>query len=177
MWRCIVKHLPTFRRIAVPSTTESSKLTHQQFRPKNVKSRTNNIYDCHPPHNITGGSGSIATRYGLEGPGFESRWGRDFPHPYRPALGPNRVSFPVVMRPGRATDHTLPSRAEVKVRAELYLYSPVSPHGLLLRVSPRNVLVGWGGMAPWSGRQSGALTPVQWLRGVFSGDEVAGAWR
>ena len=30
----------------------------------------------------------IATRYRLDGPGFESRWGRDFPHPSRPALGP-----------------------------------------------------------------------------------------
>jgi hypothetical protein len=30
----------------------------------------------------------IATRYGLDGAGIESRWGRDFPHPSRPALGP-----------------------------------------------------------------------------------------
>ena len=30
----------------------------------------------------------IATRYKLEGPGIESLWGRDFPHPLRPALGP-----------------------------------------------------------------------------------------
>ena len=30
----------------------------------------------------------IATRYGLGGPGIESRWGRDFPQPSRPALGP-----------------------------------------------------------------------------------------
>jgi hypothetical protein len=28
------------------------------------------------------------TRYGLEGEGLESRGGRDFPHPSRPALGP-----------------------------------------------------------------------------------------
>ena len=27
----------------------------------------------------------IATRYVLEGPEIESRWGRDFPHPSRPA--------------------------------------------------------------------------------------------
>ena len=27
----------------------------------------------------------IATRYGLEGLGIEFRWGRDFPHPFRPA--------------------------------------------------------------------------------------------
>jgi hypothetical protein len=30
----------------------------------------------------------IATRYGLDGPGIESRWGRDFPHLSRPTLGP-----------------------------------------------------------------------------------------
>jgi hypothetical protein len=32
----------------------------------------------------------IATGYGLDGPGIESRWGRDFPHLYRPALGPTQ---------------------------------------------------------------------------------------
>ena len=30
---------------------------------------------------------NLATRYGLDGPGIESRWGRDFPHPSRPAVG------------------------------------------------------------------------------------------
>jgi hypothetical protein len=30
----------------------------------------------------------IATRYGLDGPGIKSRWGRDFSHPSRPAMGP-----------------------------------------------------------------------------------------
>jgi hypothetical protein len=30
---------------------------------------------------------SIATGYGIEGPGIESRWGRDFSHTSRPALG------------------------------------------------------------------------------------------
>jgi hypothetical protein len=29
----------------------------------------------------------IATGYGLDGPGIESRWGRNFPHLSRPALG------------------------------------------------------------------------------------------
>jgi hypothetical protein len=29
---------------------------------------------------------SIATRYGLDGPGIESQWGRDFLHPSRPAV-------------------------------------------------------------------------------------------
>jgi hypothetical protein len=40
-----------------------------------------------------GGPGSavgIATAYGLDGPGIESRWGRDFPSLSRPALRPTQ---------------------------------------------------------------------------------------
>ena len=40
----------------------------------------------------------IASRYGLEGPGIESRWGRDFPHLSRPALRPTQP--PVQWVPG-----------------------------------------------------------------------------
>jgi hypothetical protein len=35
-----------------------------------------------------GSSVGIATDYGLDGPGIESRWGRDFSHTFRSALGP-----------------------------------------------------------------------------------------
>jgi hypothetical protein len=38
------------------------------------------------------GSVGIATGYGLDGPGIESRWRRDFLHLCRPALGPNQPS-------------------------------------------------------------------------------------
>ena len=31
-----------------------------------------------------------AIGYGLDGPGIESLWGRDFPHQSRPALGPTQ---------------------------------------------------------------------------------------
>jgi hypothetical protein len=33
---------------------------------------------------------SIATHYGPDGSGIEFLWGRDFPHLYRPALGPTQ---------------------------------------------------------------------------------------
>jgi hypothetical protein len=33
---------------------------------------------------------SLNVRYGLDGPGIESRWGRDLPHLSTPALGPTQ---------------------------------------------------------------------------------------
>jgi hypothetical protein len=39
-----------------------------------------------------GSSVGIATGYGMGGQGIESRWGRDFPHLSRPALGSTQPS-------------------------------------------------------------------------------------
>ena len=47
---------------------------------------------------MSGSVVGIATAYGLDDPGIESRWGRDFPHLYRPALRPTQQ--PVQWVPG-----------------------------------------------------------------------------
>jgi hypothetical protein len=95
------------------------------------------IYNLYFLQNIIVGrdnSIGIATRYGLDVPGIESRWGRDFPHPSR--LGPEPTQPPVqwvpglspgVKRPGRGIDHPPPSSAEVKERVELCFYSTSGP--------------------------------------------------
>ena len=81
----------------------------------------------------------IATGYGLEGPGIESRWGWDFPYPSRPALRPPQPSYTMctgsfwgVKWQGCGVDHPAPSSAEVNERVELYLYSTCGPSWPLL---------------------------------------------
>ena len=66
---------------------------------------------------------------GVNGPGIESRWKRNFPHASRPALGPSQppaqgVQRHCLKRQRRGVKHPPPSCAEVKERVELYLYSP-----------------------------------------------------
>ena len=76
----------------------------------------------------------IATCYGLNGLGTESRWGQIFrTHPDRSWGPPSflyngyRIFLGGKEQPGRGVDHPPPSSAEVKERVELYLYSPSGP--------------------------------------------------
>ena len=86
---------------------------------------------------------SIATAYGLDGPGIDSQCGRDFPHLSRPALGahPTSCTIGTMSFPGgvkwreHGVDHPLPSSAEVKERVELYLYFPLWSFVACSRVS------------------------------------------
>jgi hypothetical protein len=81
-----------------------------------------------------GGPGSsvgIATAYGLDGPGIESRWVKIFRTcPDQPWGPPSllyngyRVFPGGKLRPGGDADPSPPSSAEVKNTVELYLYSP-----------------------------------------------------
>ena len=88
-----------------------------------------------------GSSVGIATGYGLDGPGIESRWGRDFPHLSRPALGPTQPPVQWVPglsggkeRPGRDADPSPPSSAVVNKE---YSYTSTSPMGRTACTEPQ----------------------------------------
>jgi len=81
----------------------------------------------------------IATRYGLDGSGFESRWGREYPHPSRPALGHTQspVQWVTGLFPGGKTAGALrwlpTPHQELKLKKESSYTStpPLGLHGLL----------------------------------------------
>jgi hypothetical protein len=68
----------------------------------------------------------IATRYGLDGTGIESRWRARFSSPVQTGPGAHPASYTMgtgffaeVKRPGRGVDHPTPSSAEVKESVKL----------------------------------------------------------
>jgi hypothetical protein len=83
----------------------------------------NKNYNTYCPSQWAG----IATCYGLDSPGIESRWGRNFPHLSRPTWGPPSFLYNGyrVFPGGQATGAwgwpPTPSSAKVKERVVLYL--------------------------------------------------------
>jgi hypothetical protein len=81
----------------------------------------------------------IALGYGLDDRGSRGL-GIFFTTVSRTALGPTQPPIQWVpgalslgvKRPGRETDHSPPSSAEVKECQELYLHSPIRLHGVVL---------------------------------------------
>jgi hypothetical protein len=80
----------------------------------------------------------IATAYGLDGPGIESRWGARFFAPVQTGPGAHPASCTIGYRvfhggkerPERDADPSSPSSAAGHKRLELYLYSPCGPYGV-----------------------------------------------
>ena len=75
----------------------------------------------------------IATGYGLDGLGIESRWGARFSAPVQTGPGAHPASYTMGtgscpgVKSGRGVALTTPFSAEVKERIGLYLYSPSVP--------------------------------------------------
>jgi hypothetical protein len=104
-------------------------LTNIHTRPNNNTVDIQNWLFFGGPGNSVG----ITTGYGLDGPGIESRWGRDFPHLSRPSLLWNGYRFFPEGRkwPGRDAD---PSPPSLKTSVGLYLYIPLGPSWPVKRV-------------------------------------------
>jgi len=69
----------------------------------------------------------VATRCGPDDPRIESQWGARFSAPVETGPGAHTASCQMgtgSLSQGRGVEHPPHSRAEVKERVELYLYSP-----------------------------------------------------
>jgi hypothetical protein len=76
----------------------------------------------------------MAIRYSVDGPEIESQRGREFAHPFSPALWPTQPRvwlisdfFPGVRISAHGPDHPPPRSAEFKESVKLYLYCPSGP--------------------------------------------------
>jgi len=126
-------------RDADPSPTSSavfkkvySYTSHSSYRPYG-------LYRISVPVQLCGRDSSVrtVTGYGLDGPGIESRQGRDFPHLSSPALGPTQLPVQWVPslsrgkeRPGRDADPSPTSSAVFKKEYSYTSHSSYRPYGL-----------------------------------------------
>jgi hypothetical protein len=122
--KLVVQNVLGFERLNDAVRMVSRKLTVKHFK----------IICLYLPSVGRNSSVGLATRYGLDGPGIESRCERDFPttvqtglatHPTSYTFG--TASFPGLKRSGRGVNHPTLFSTEVKERVELYLYFPSGP--------------------------------------------------
>jgi hypothetical protein len=130
VWKCVLIFLILQFRLSRYPYSSAVEMAHRK-RKIRTHFRTVSSLCIASETEVNDSSVGIATRYGLDGPQIESRWGRNFPAHVQTALGPiqppiklNRVSFPEVKRPGRGANHPPQHSTEVKKSVELYLYSP-----------------------------------------------------
>ena len=106
-----------------PDAVAARDRTRNQARTFILGSSTERVNICWGYRYYVGCDGSvgIATGYGIDGPGIESRWGAKFSAPVHTGPGDHPASctmgtgsFPGgKLRPGRAADHSPPSSAAV----------------------------------------------------------------
>jgi hypothetical protein len=95
-------------------------------------------------------------------------------HPASYPMG-NRGSFPGGKEPGRETDHSPPSSAEVKEWVELYLHSPMHLHDRGAQLKHRDNFTLLSSLAKRVKWNRGVSYPVG-IRVSFPGGEAAEAW-
>jgi hypothetical protein len=99
------KYPPTFQMKLLPPSSVHFLIYQAKLQGRETERRVVGVKEAEELLPVFGGklgyrdnSVGIATRYRVDGAGIESRWGRDFPHPSRPALVPTQP--PIQWLPG-----------------------------------------------------------------------------